>query len=168
MFNSSKRGAGRFILVAMTVAAMCATGPVLAIDGGGGGNSGGYSSDGGGGGSSGPTLDDARNLIERGRFKDAIGVLRHVVEAEPRNADALNLLGFSLRKSGDMRNAQGFYLKALKIRPNHRGANEYLGELYVEIGQIEKAQQQLQALEAICGTSCREYRELKKYIDAAI
>jgi tetratricopeptide (TPR) repeat protein len=168
MFNSSKRGAGRFMFVALTLAAMCATGPALAVDTGGG-SSGGYSSDGGGGGgSSGPTIDDARSLIERGRFKDAIGVLRHVVEAEPRNADALNLLGFSLRKSGDMRNAQGFYLKALKIRPNHRGANEYLGELYVEIGQMGKAQAQLQTLEEICGTSCREYRALKKYIDAAI
>jgi tetratricopeptide (TPR) repeat protein len=146
------------ILSLLLVGALASATPVLANDGGYGG---------GGSSNSGYSLDDARSLIERGRYRDAIGVLRHVVDAEPRNADALNLLGFSLRKNGDMRNAQGFYLKALKIRPNHRDANEYLGELYVEIGQFEKARARLDALEGICGTSCREYRALKSVIDKA-
>ena len=147
------------LLPLLLIGALASTAPALAVDSGYGG--------GGGSNGSGYSLDDARSLIDRGRYRDAIGVLRHVIDAEPRNADALNLLGFSLRKTGDMRNAQGFYLKALKIRPNHRGANEYLGELYVEIGQFEKARERLETLEGICGTSCREYRLLKGVIDAA-
>jgi tetratricopeptide (TPR) repeat protein len=159
----------RLLLPLLLVTALASAAPAVAVDNGGGGG-GGYSGGGGsaiGGGGGGYGIDDARALIDRGRYRDAIGILRHVIDAEPRNADALNLLGFSLRKAGDMRNAQGFYLKALKIRPNHRGANEYLGELYVEIGDLGKARAQLEALEAICGTSCDEYRELKSVIDAA-
>lgn len=150
----------RSLVASFILAVALAATPALAVD------SGGY-----GGSSSGGaaySLDDARAFIDRGRYRDAIGVLRHVVDAEPRNADALSLLGFSLRKTGDMRKAQGFYLKALKLRPNHRGANEYLGELYVEIGEIDKARERLDALEAICGTSCREYQLLKGVIDGAV
>jgi tetratricopeptide (TPR) repeat protein len=152
----------RILGAVLVVAMLASASPVLAVGGNYGGG-GGSSSAG-----SGVSLGDAEAYIERGRYKDAIGVLRHIIEAEPRNADALNLLGYSLRKSGNYRQAQGFYLKALKIRPNHRGANEYLGELYVETGQLEKAKERLEALEAICGTGCREYRLLKTAIDGAI
>jgi len=76
-------------------------------------------------------------------------------------------MGCALRKSGDYRRAQGFYLKALKIKPMHRGANAYLGELYVETGQLAKARQRLEVLEAVCGTGYEEYRAHKQAIDAA-
>ena len=148
---------------ALVVALLASASPTLAVMGGGGNYSGGGNSSAGG-----VSLSDAEAYIERGRYRDAIAVLRQIIEAEPRNADALNMLGYSLRKSGNYRQAQGFYLKALQIKPNHRGANEYLGELYVETGQLGKAKERLEALEAICGTSCREYRLLKTAIDAAI
>ena len=130
---------------------------------------------GNGGGSSnansvtrGPTLADARAQIKGRHWDKAIALLKQIVAASPNNADALNLLGFSLRKSGNMKSALGFYLKALKIEPNHKGANEYLGELYVETGQLAKAQERLKALATICGnTSCEEYQDLKKVIDKA-
>ena len=142
--------------------------PSLAFDSGG--NAGGGSNGGGGGTSatvSAVTLADARAHIKRQRWKQAIGVLKQIIADDPGNADALNLMGYSLRKSGDYKSAQGFYLKALKIKPGHRDANEYLGELYVEIGQFAKARQRLEALEGICGTGCEQYRELKQAIDAA-
>lgn len=109
----------------------------------------------------GPTLVDAENYVRSGSWNDAIAVLKTVLDAEPRNADALNLMGYSLRRSGDVQNAEAFYIKALQIQPTHRGANEYLGELYVQVGRLDKARERLDALEAICGTSCEEYRELK-------
>lgn len=153
------------LLHALTIVAALATiTPSLAIDTGGGGSSSGSSSS---SAASGPTIEDARAFIKKGRWTQAISALKHVVSEEPRNADALNLLGYSLRKSGDMRNAEGFYLKALKIRPSHKGANEYLGELYVEVGQLDKARDRLKTLEGICGTSCEEYRDLKQAIDKA-
>lgn len=149
--------------------------PSLAVDsggGGGGGDSGGggYSSSGGGGGgsgdeSSGPTLADVRVMIKSQRWDAAIRTLKAIVANSPNNADALNLLGYSLRKSGDYDNAQGFYLKALKINPRHKGANEYLGELYVETGQLAKAKAQLEVLAKLCGnTTCEEYQDLAEAI----
>lgn len=157
--------------------------PILAVDSGGGG--GGGSSDGGGGGSSGggdssggsssssseqsgPTLADARALIKRENWKSAITMLGKIVADEPRNADALNLLGFSLRKDGQMEKALGFYLKALTINPGHKGAHEYLGELYVETGHMDKAKAELETLAQLCGnTTCEEYEDLEKAIRGA-
>lgn len=159
MFHAPLRGALTLARSIAIFAALAVAGPALAFDSGG---DSGYSA-----GAGASTLDEARAQIDRGRYKDAIGILRHIVGDEPRNADALNLLGYSLRKTGDYRNARGFYLKALDVRPNHRGANEYLGELYVETGDLPKANERLDALEAICGTSCREYIALKQAIDAA-
>ncbi len=144
--------------------------PSLAVDSGGGGGGGGQSSSSGGGSSSasessGPTLADVRVMIKSERWDAAIRTLKTIVANSPNNADALNLLGYSLRKSGDYDNALGFYLKALKINPRHKGANEYLGELYVETGQMAKAKAQLEVLAKLCGnTSCEEYQDLAEAI----
>jgi tetratricopeptide (TPR) repeat protein len=148
--------------------------PSFAVDsGGGGGGSGGSgggsgsssSSSGSSSESSGPTLADARVMIKSQRWDAAIRTLKTIVANSPNNADALNLLGYSLRKTGDHDNALGFYLKALKINPRHKGANEYLGELYVETGQLAKAQAQLEVLAKLCGnTTCEEYQDLAEAI----
>lgn len=166
----------KFALGAIAVVGMLAAAPVYAVDGGGGGGGGGGSSSGGGssggGGSSAsqssiPSLDDARALIRAKKWKTAVTMLKTIVRAEPSNAEANNLLGYSLRKSGDYKNAQGFYLKALKLSPKHKGAHEYLGELYVEIGQMAKAKQLLAQLEQLCGNkTCEEYEDLAKFIAA--
>ncbi len=106
-------------------------------------------------------LREARSLIADEDYAAAIEVLAEAIDVDPRNAGAHNLMGFSLRKSGDTGRALDFYLEALRLSPNHRGANEYLGELYFETGEIEKAQAQLDALERICGgKTCPEYQEL--------
>jgi tetratricopeptide (TPR) repeat protein len=137
--------------------------PAYAVDSGGGGSGGGNSSR----DSSGPTLSDARARIRAEQWDKAVALLKTIVSDTPNDADANNLLGYALRKSGDYKNAEGFYLKALKLNPKHRGAHEYLGELYVEIGQMAKARDLLARLEQICGnTSCEEYRELADFIAA--
>lgn len=112
-------------------------------------------------------LSAARAQIKSQKWAAAIDTLKLALEAEPNNADANNLMGYSLRKSGNVQRAEGFYLKALKLSPKHKGANEYLGELYVEIGQLEKAKQRLEVLEGVCGTGCEEYKDLKAAIDKA-
>ena len=165
---------------ATLVAGMLAAAPVLAVDGGGSGGGGGGSSGGSSGGNSSSSssgsssssarsasVDDARVLIRAKKWKSAVAMLKQIVRADPRSAEANNLLGYSLRKTGDYKNAQGFYLKALKLNPKHKGAHEYLGELSVEIGQMKKAQQMLAQLEQLCGNeSCNEYQELAKFIAA--
>jgi len=157
------------IAIALSLAATSA----FAVDtpsggGGGGGGGGSSSSSSSSSDSSGPSMADARALVKAQKWKSAISVLKTIVADDSRNADALNLLGFSLRKSGDMKNAEGFYLKALKLNPKHKGANEYLGELYVETGHIDKARERLETLAKLCGnTTCEEYEDLEKAIAAA-
>jgi len=143
-----------FIALALTLAG---TAPGLGVDSGGSSPTVSVSS----------SMQDARTQIKKQRWADAIATLRVVLEAEPNNADANNLMGYSLRKSGNLQRAEGFYLKALKLSPKHKGANEYLGELYVETGNLAKAKTRLEVLESICGTGCEEYQDLKAAIDKA-
>jgi len=57
---------------------------------------------------------------------------------------------------------------ALDVAPNHKGANEYLGELYVETGEMNKAKVQLAKLEEICSFGCIEENELRSWIVKAL
>ena len=74
----------------------------------------------------------------------------------------MNYLGFTLRKAGNFEEAEKFYLEGLKIKPDHNGINEYLGELYVKTDKIELA---LERLEVLKNCKCEEYEELKELID---
>ena len=90
--------------------------------------------------------------------------LQNVPASTPDNAYALNLMGFSERKMGESSTALMYYKKALDLQPTHIGANEYLGELYLELKQPDMAEQRLAVLQQVCG-SCEEYTELKEKIE---
>ena len=79
-------------------------------------------------------------------------------------ADRLNLLGFTARKTGNLKAAAKFYEQALKIHPKHRNALEYQGELYIQLGQLEKAKANLAKLEKICWIPCSAEEKLRKSI----
>lgn len=115
----------------------------------------------------GDNLRDAQELVDIENWTAALPVLKRIVAGRPYDPDALNLLAYVLRHIGDYHNAEGFYLKALDIDPHHLGANEYLGELYVLTGALDKAKERLAMVETICGIECEEYLELKGAIDAA-
>jgi tetratricopeptide (TPR) repeat protein len=107
----------------------------------------------------------ASGLINEGRYKDALGSLRQAALVFGPHPDILTYEGFANRKLGNYDTAIGFYSAALKLQPNHRGANEYLGEYYVEIGDIRKAKAQLAKLDTICKFGCEEAEELRRWID---
>ncbi len=125
----------------------------------------------GGGGSSSPSQKqdadyaEAKKMIEAGKFKMAVKLLEQSVDKNPANPDAYNDLGYSLRKSGNMEDALVNYKKALALDPEHRGANEYLGELYLEMDDLDKAKERLDVLDRACFFGCEEYRELKAEIE---
>ena len=83
------------------------------------------------------------------------------------HADVYSLMGFSLRKTGDYPTALTFYKKALDFDANHKGAREYLGELYVETGDLPKAREQLAVLEKLCPQGCEEREDLEKALASA-
>ena len=110
-------------------------------------------------------LAKAEKKVKAEKYADAIPLLEKAVKANPKNADALNYLGYSHRKLGHTDEALGFYQQALAINPKHRGANEYLGELYLEMKQLDKAEERLKVLSTACN-GCEEYDELKEKVEA--
>jgi tetratricopeptide (TPR) repeat protein len=105
------------------------------------------------------SLDAAQKKADASDYRGAIAILNDVIKANPNNADALNLMGFCLRKTGQADLALQYYNKALALMPKHLGANEYLGELYVELGQMDKARERLAVLQAACG-NCQQAQNL--------
>jgi tetratricopeptide (TPR) repeat protein len=105
----------------------------------------------------------AKKLVDEKKYRDAIPILEQLVAKNPMDADALNELGYSHRELGHQEKALTYYLKALSTEPNHLGANEYLGELYLEMKNLPKAEERLAVLEKAC-TSCEQYNELKEKI----
>lgn len=113
-----------------------------------------------------PDLTAIRALIKAKDFATARDRLLRMVD-QHQHADVYNLLGFSLRKTGDYRTALTYYQKALDFDPDHKGALEYLGELYVETKQPEKAKEMLARLVKLCPSGCEEREDLEKAIQEA-
>ena len=96
------------------------------------------------------------------RYEKAQKLLIISNKKKPRQADTLNYLGFTTRKLGDYETGEKYYLLGLEIEPNHKGINEYLGELYVATNRINLAKERLKVLESC---KCEEYEELKEVIE---
>lgn len=112
------------------------------------------------------SYSDAKALAYKGKYAEARDMLKGITAAEPANADAWNMLGYSNRKLGDLKAASKAYAKALKINPGHLGALEYQGEMFIQMGDAEKAKANLVALQGLCG-NCEELQDLQKAMAAA-
>lgn len=115
--------------------------------------------------STGDDYIEAQRKVQASDYSGAIPILEGILQQEPGNADALNYLGYSHRKLGDATKALEYYLKALANEPEHLGANEYLGELYLEMGALPKAEERLAVLQKAC-SGCMEEAELAEKIAA--
>ena len=119
---------------------------------------------------------DAQNFVKRGKkleskgknekalklYDKAYKKLLEANKADSNNPDILNYLGFTLRKAGKYEQAEKYYLQGLKIKPDHNGINEYLGELYVQTQRMDLAKERLAVLK---NCNCEEYKELKEVIN---
>ena len=114
---------------------------------------------GGGGMGTGATFDDyaiAIRLIKHEQYADAIPHLLTALAARPNDADILNYLGFTKRKVGDFPASLDYYKRAMAIDPNHKGAHEYLGELYLQMNDLDSAKTELATLVTLCPDDCDE------------
>jgi Flp pilus assembly protein TadD len=105
-----------------------------------------------------------RSLIASKNFSAALTSLKIADRNYPNNADINNLLGYSARNLKQNTAAAAYYTKALRINPNHLGALEYQGELFVTTKKISAAKRNLAKLKQLCGVNCEEYLDLKKAI----
>ena len=96
------------------------------------------------------------------RYEKAFEYLIKSNKETPNQPDTLNYLGYASRKLGNFEVAEKYYLEGLKIKPDHKGINEYLGELYIKTNRIDLAKQRLEVLKTC---NCEEYDELKELID---
>jgi len=109
-------------------------------------------------------LTKIRSLIAAKNFSAALSALKVADKAFPNNADINNLLGYSARNLKQYKPAATYYVKALKIDPNHLGALEYQGELFMLTKKTSDAKKNLAKLKSLCGVNCEEYIDLKKAI----
>ena len=108
---------------------------------------------------------DINKLIKLEKFAEAHKMLKSLKKVNTDEADRLNLLGFTARKSGNLTAAGDFYEQALAINPRHTGALEYQGELFIQLGKIELAKANLEKIDKICWLPCNAERDLKKAIE---
>ena len=133
------------------------------------------SSSGGGDSSKESLYEDAVKLVKRAGklekkektdkakklYAQAFDKLEKAYKSDKKNPDILNYMGFTTRKVGNFNQAEKFYLEGLKIKPDHNGINEYLGELYVQTNRIDKANERLKVLK---NCNCDEYNQLELII----
>ncbi len=111
-----------------------------------------------------PDYTRAEKAIDAKDWPRAIELLTKVVARDDNNADAYNYLGYAERQRGNLEIAFKYYDRALSLNPKHAGVREYLGEAYLMVGNLPKAEEQLAVLDKLCSASCEEYRELKEKI----
>ena len=113
-----------------------------------------------------PELAPIRARIKAKDFKNAAEEL-FALARRAQNADIYNLLAFSLRNLGDYDQSALYYRKALEYDADHKGALEYQGELFVKLGDMEKARQNLARLVTLCPQGCEELDDLREAIAKA-
>jgi len=109
---------------------------------------------------------EAVSLINEHRYEDAIASLHRAEMAFGPHPDVLTYLGFANRKLKRYDVAEHYYLAALRLAPNHRGATEYYGELMVERGDLAGARAKLAVLDRTCSFGCYEAEELRRWIES--
>jgi len=106
----------------------------------------------------------AKKAIADERYEEAYELLSREVKVDADNADIHNLLGYSARKMGRLEESEAHYFKALSLNPKHKGALEYMGELYLTLNRPDDARKLLEQLEKICWLGCDEEDDLREAI----
>jgi tetratricopeptide (TPR) repeat protein len=98
------------------------------------------------------------------KFGKALKRFEGAVEHDPAYYQAWNMVGYCARNTGDLKRAFSAYQKCLAIQPDYDEAHEYLGEAYVQSGDLAKAKIELAWLRA---NDSDEADELAEIIAAA-
>jgi len=113
-----------------------------------------------------PDMLAGKDAIDKQDWNAAVEYLAKAAAAEPNNADARNWLGFANRKLGNLEAAFAAYGEALRLDPQHKNAHEYIGEAYLMVNDLAKAESHLGELQKLCTPiPCEEYKDLKRAVD---
>jgi len=140
------------MMVGIAVVTLCSTGTVWAM----GSSSSESKSDAG--------FRKAEKAVKAKEFDKAIPLLQDVLKEDPTNADALNYLGYSQRKTGKLDDAMKNYNAALAAKPDHKATLEYQGELFLMLNDKTSAEANLEKLKQLC-KRCDEREALQAALD---
>ena len=104
-----------------------------------------------------------RDIGQEGRYVEALQLFFRMKNWE--QARVLSSIGYSTRKLGDIDKGINYYHQALERDPDYTKARQYLGEAYLQKGDIGKAKEQLIEIANRCG-GCDDYELLVKAITA--
>lgn len=115
-----------------------------------------------------PVIAEYERAKSQNDWTRAAAVAGEALARAPDNAEYHNRYAFALRKgpSPDMDRVFLHYREALRLNPEHRGAHEYIGEAYLQVGDLDKAKDHLAVLDRLCFFGCEEYDDLKKAVAA--
>lgn len=113
-----------------------------------------------------PSYADAQAAVDAADWPTAQRILAQLIVAQPENADVWNLYGYTSRNMKLAGPALEAYDTALKLDPDHLGALEYQGEMFVELKRLDDAKANLAKLRDLCG-DCEQVVDLEAAIAAA-
>lgn len=87
-----------------------------------------------------------RELAWAGRPEEALVVLAAMAEGDTDRV--LTYKGFASRKAGQLEVGLGHYTRALEVNPDNILARSYLGQMMVELGEMDTARLQLDEIRA--------------------
>ena len=106
----------------------------------------------------------ARELILAGQYQAGIAAMHALGRDE--HPDVANYIGYSYRRMGNYDQSKVWYERALASDPDHVRTWSYYGMWQMEQGNRLKAEDDLQKVKLLCGsTNCQEYIQLKAVID---
>jgi tetratricopeptide (TPR) repeat protein len=108
---------------------------------------------------------DALALIKEDKCAEALPLLEAALVKSPKDADIYNNIGFCDRKLGKYTESFEAYRQALTLDPNHKGARNYVGELFLLLDKLPDAEEQLRQLTLLCPRGCIERDTLAKAIE---
>ncbi|OFX33634.1 MAG: hypothetical protein A2Z07_04800 [Armatimonadetes bacterium RBG_16_67_12] len=91
-------------------------------------------------------FDQGMDHIKKKQWALAIQSFMQAVRIEPQYVEAWNNLGYAYRKNTDNQRALDAYKRALEIRPDYKYAHEYIGRLYVALGNRAMAMRHYEIL----------------------
>jgi tetratricopeptide (TPR) repeat protein len=84
-------------------------------------------------------LQDGREMHRRGAVADAAARYSQILKFEPKNVDALCLLGLAYGQLKRFAEAVDLLRKAVKAAPKHAAAHNFLGGALKDVGRVDEA-----------------------------
>jgi len=84
-------------------------------------------------------VEEAAELLHEERFREALSMLRDVLQRDSKNPYAFFLAGVALFESGELEPARDAYRACLNVAPKHLGARVALSHVLRSLGDTKEA-----------------------------